>query len=173
MKRATLVTALLAVSILTSCQTTKSPATPAMPTYTGSAEFERMKSLVGQWHGESPMGPMNVTYKLTAAGSMIEERVFEGSPMEMLSAYYDEGGKLAMTHYCALHNRPKMKLVKSTPDSISFNFVPSPGIDPTKDHHMHSQKIIFIDANHIKMEGGSWANGKPEQSCPPMELTRK
>ena len=119
------------------------------------------------------MGPMKVTYKLTAAGSMLEERVFQGTPMEMLSAYYDENRRLSMTHYCALHNRPKMKLVKSTADSLSFDFVPSPGIDVTKDQHMHSAKITFIDRDHIKFEGSSWAKGKPEKCCPPMELTRK
>lgn len=144
-----------------------------MPAYKGTPEFERMKSLVGEWHGKGPMGPMKFTYKLTAAGSMLEERVFEGTPMEMLSAYYDENGKLSMTHYCALHNRPKMRLVKSTPDSFSFDFVPSPGIDPAKDKHMHSAKITFLDQDRIQFEGSAWANGRSEHCGPPLVLTRK
>lgn len=158
---------------LTSCQSPKTGAPPTMPTYKGTPEFERMKSLVGEWHGSGPMGPMEFSYKLTAAGSMLEERVFEGTPMEMLSAYYDENGKLSLTHYCALHNRPKMKLVKSTPDSLSFDFVPSPGINVAKDKHMHSAKITFIDADHIQFEGSSMTNGKLDQCGPPLVLTRK
>jgi len=158
---------------LTACQSPRTGSHPAMPAYKGTAEFERMKSLVGEWHGTGPMGPMKVTYKLTAADSMLEERVFEGSPMEMLSAYYDANGRLSMTHYCALHNRPKMKLARSTPESLSFDFVPSPGINSAKDRHMHSAKITFIDANHIKFEGSAWADGKAEKCGPPMELTRK
>ena len=165
--------AVLLAAALTSCQSASTGSPPPMPAYKGTADFERMKSLVGEWHGEGPMGPVEVEYRLTAAGSMLEERIFEDTPMEMLSTYYDENGRLAMTHYCALHNRPKMRLVKSTADSLSFDFVPSPGINPAKDHHMHSQKITFVDSRHIRMEGGSWANGKPEQCCPPMELTRE
>lgn len=174
MKRAAQLSVVLPLLPLASCQLSK-PAggPPAMPAYKGSAEFERMKSLAGEWHGTGPMGPVEIEYKVSAAGSMIEERIFEDTPMEMLSTYYDEGGRLAMTHYCALHNRPKMKLVRSTADSLSFDFAPSPGINPAKDRHMHSAKITFIDANHIRFEGSSWANGKPEPSCPPMVLTRR
>src|SRR5689334_2395325 len=68
----------------------------------GSAEFERMKSLVGTWKGKTDMGqgPVEITvhYRMLAGGSVLEERVFEGTPNEMVTMYYDQGGKLAMTH---------------------------------------------------------------------------
>jgi hypothetical protein len=174
MKHALSLTAIVSALLLNACQTPQQAGgQPSMPAYQGSADFERMKSLAGRWHGNSPMGPADIEYKVTAAGSVIEERIFKGTPMEMLSTYYEEGGKLSMTHYCALHNRPKMKLVKSTADSLSFDFVSSPGINPAKDKHMHSAKITFVDPNHIRFEGSSWSNGKAEACCPPMELTRQ
>src|SRR6266496_3565231 len=59
--------------------------------YKGSAEFERMRGLVGTWKGKADMGAgsgeMTVTYRLVAGGSAIEERIFEGSPAEMVTMY--------------------------------------------------------------------------------------
>src|SRR5688572_22775418 len=79
-----------------------------------SHEFERMKSLVGTWQGKTDMGqgPVDLTvqYRLLAGGSVLEERVFAGTPNEMITMYYDQGGKLALTHYCMLGNRPAMLL---------------------------------------------------------------
>src|SRR6185295_9362688 len=49
----------------------------------GSPEFERMKTLVGTWQGKTDMGQgpidMTVQYRLLAAGSVLEERVFSDS----------------------------------------------------------------------------------------------
>src|SRR3954471_6925301 len=83
----------------------------------GSAEFERMKTLVGAWKGKTDMGqgPIDLTvqYRLLAGGSVLEERVFAGTPNEMTTMYYDQGDKLALTHYCMLGNRPGMLLKES------------------------------------------------------------
>src|SRR5262245_21061926 len=82
-----------------------------------SPEFEKMKSLVRTWQGKTDMGqgPIDLTvrYRLLAGGSVLEERVFEGTPNEMVTMYYDQGGKLAMTHYCMMGNRPGMVLKSS------------------------------------------------------------
>ena len=91
---------------------------------------------------------------------MIEERFAEGTPMEMLSTYHDVNGKLMMTHYCMLRNQPRMKLVKSTADSLTFDLAPTPGLNAAKDKHMHGATYTFIDANHFKLEGVAWENGK-------------
>ena len=78
--------------------------------YKGSPEFERMKTLVGSWKGKADMGqgPMEfaVEYRLVSGGSAIEERIFAGTPKEMVTMYYDDRGKLRLTHFCMLANRP-------------------------------------------------------------------
>src|ERR1051325_5689235 len=65
-----------------------------------SPEFERMKSLVGTWTGKADMGQgpidMTVHYRLLAGGSVIEEKVFAGTPNEMTTMYFDRNGKLAL-----------------------------------------------------------------------------
>ncbi|HAB16951.1 MAG TPA: hypothetical protein PLX89_07075 [Verrucomicrobiota bacterium] len=118
-----------------------------------SPEFERMKSLVGTWIGKTDMGqgPIDLTlhYRLLAGGSVLEERCFVGTPNEMVTMYYDQGGKLAMTHYCLMGNRPGMLLKSADAKTLKFDFDASCGINPTKESHMHALTITFNDANTI------------------------
>lgn len=167
-----------ACAALTSCQTGGSNAgagaETGLPPYQGSAAFGRMKSLVGKWQGESPMmGKMTTEFRLIAGDSVVEERFAAGTPMEMLSVYHDVDGKLTMTHYCMLRNQPRMKLVKSTADSLTFDLAPTPGLNPAKERHMHGATYTFIDANHFKLEGVSWDNGKSCPCGPPVIFTRQ
>ncbi len=170
------IAALGTILALTSCQvaTTDHAACSNMPPYKGSAAFERMKTLVGKWEGESPMmGKMNTEFRLIAGDSVIEERFAKGTPMEMLSTYYDVNGKLTMKHYCMLRNQPQMTLTKSIADSLTFTLAPTPGLNPAKDKHMHTATYNFIDANHYKLDGVAWDNGKPSPCGPPVIFTRK
>lgn len=165
-----------ACAALVSCQTGQTPhsACADMPPHKGSAAFERMKTLVGKWSAESPvMGKMHTEFRLIAGGSVIEERFASGTPMEMLSVYHDVNGKLTMTHYCMLRNQPKMKLVKSTADSLTFDLAPTPGLNPAKEKHMHGATYTFIDANHFKLDGVAWENGKSCPCGPPVIFTRR
>src|SRR5215467_6565767 len=122
---------------------------PAKPAQV-SPEFERMKSLVGTWKGKADMGQgpveLTVQYRLLAGGTILEERVFAGTPNEMLTMYYDQGGKLALTHYCVMGNRPGMLLKSSDSHSLSFDLDPACGIDTTRESHMHGLTIRF-DSN--------------------------
>jgi len=174
MKQLITLLAAVALAALSSCQSTKTTPCADMPPYKGSAAFERMKSLVGEWSGTSPMmGKMHTEFRLISGGSVIEERFGEDTPMEMLSTYHDVNGKLHMTHYCALRNQPQMQVTKSTADSLTFDLVPTPGLDAAKEKHMHGATYTFIDANHFKMEGVAWENGKPAPCGPPVIFTRK
>ena len=169
-----LVLAVVALVALPSCQSTKPASCCEMPPYKGSVAFERMKSLVGEWSADSPMmGKMKTEFRIIAGGSVIEERFGEDTPMEMLSVYHDVNGKLMMTHYCALRNQPRMALTKSTVDSLTFDLVPTPGLNAAKEKHMHGATYTFIDANHFKLAGVSWDNGKSAPCGDPVVFTRK
>ncbi len=130
----------------------------------GSAEFEKMKTLVGTWKGTTDMGQgpveLTVQYRVLAAGSVVEERVFAGTPNEMVTMYFDRDGKLALTHYCMLGNRPAMVLKSSDDKTMSFDFDKSCGIDTTKERHMHSLMITFDDPDTIKTSCKGMADGK-------------
>jgi len=130
----------------------------------GSAEFERMKTLVGAWKGKTDMGQgpidVTITYRMLAGGSVLEEKVFEGTPNEMVTMYYDQDGKLAMTHYCMFGNRPGMLLKSSDDKTIKLDFDKSCGIDPLKESHMHALTITFEDANTITSSCKGIIDGK-------------
>src|SRR6267378_306059 len=129
-----------------------------------SPEFEKLKTLVGTWKGKTDMGQgpieMTVQYRLLAGGSVLEERVFAGTPHEMVTMYYDKGGKLAMTHYCVMGNRPGMLLKSSDDKTLKFDFDATCGINPAKESHMHALTITFNDADTITTSCKAIIDGK-------------
>jgi hypothetical protein len=135
-----------------------------------SAEFERLKSLVGTWQGKVDMGqgPVDMTakYRLLAGGTVLEERVFEGTPHEMITMFYDKNGKLALTHYCVMGNRPGMVLKSADAKSIQFAFDESCGINPKKESHMHALSLSFDDANTITATCEAFMDGKEMEKKP-------
>lgn len=141
----------------------------------GSKEFESIKSLVGIWegtvdHGEGPEA-ITVIYKLTAGGSAVQETVFPGTPMEMVTVYYDKGGKLGLTHYCMLQNRPEMTLSSSKGKTFSLAFDPSCGIDPKTEAHMNSVTFAMHGKNNMTQTWVFYEDGK-KQHASPFKLTR-
>jgi hypothetical protein len=135
-----------------------------------SAEFERMKTLVGTWKGKTDMGQgpvdLTISYRLLAGGSVLEERCFSGTPNEMITMYYDQGDKLALTHYCMFGNRPGMLLKSSDEKSITFDFDKTCGINPTKESHMHALTISFEDADTITSGCKAIIDGKETENHP-------
>jgi hypothetical protein len=130
-----------------------------------SPEFERMKTLVGTWKGKTDMGqgPVDLvlTFRLLAAGTVLEERCFAGTPNEMVTMYFDDkDGKLALTHYCMLGNRPAMSLTSVDAKSLSFELDGACGIHPTKESHMNGLTIRFDDANTITTSCKAVIEGK-------------
>jgi hypothetical protein len=130
----------------------------------GSPEFERMKTLVGTWQGKADMGEgpidMTVQYRLLAGGSVVEERVFAGTPHEMVTMYYDKDGRLALTHYCVMGNRPGMLLASSDSKTLKFDFDKDCGINPSKESHMHSLTIRFDDKDTVTSSCKAIIDGK-------------
>jgi hypothetical protein len=130
-----------------------------------SREFDSMKALIGAWEGKADMGKgpetFKVTYELTSAGNAILERLFPGTPHEMMTVYYDDGGKLNMTHYCSLGNRPHMELVNSAGSSLEFVLSgKDPGLTSLKEKHMHSLRIAVDGKDSITHTWTLYDNGE-------------
>jgi len=147
-----------------------SAGSPDAKPYQGSAEFERLKALVGTWQGKSDMGQgpteFKVEYRLVAGGSALEERTFAGTPMEMVTLYHDRRGKLVLTHYCMLHNQPAMILKSADKQALHFDFDPACGIDEKSDSHMHALVVTFLDADTVTQEWTLFENGKAKEGHP-------
>ena len=130
----------------------------------GSAEFERMKTLVGTWKGTADVGQgpveMTVQYRLLAGGTVLEERTFPGEPHEMVTMYYEKDGKLALTHYCVMGNRPAMVLDSAEGKTLKFAFDKNCGINTSTEPHMHALKLTFEDANTLTASCRAFMGGQ-------------
>lgn len=147
-----------------------------LPPDNSSPELQRIKSLAGKWATESSMfgkkEKLYTEYEVTAGGSAVLERIFPGTPHEMVSVYYDDNGKLAMTHYCIMRNRPTLKLSSSTDDTISMRVAKIDGVKSKDDPAMGSVDIIFKDKNHITQVCHGQGKGKEQSEPMTMEYTR-
>ena len=146
-----------------------------LPTHEGSEELQKIKGLVGTWVGEMDHGQgpqkVQIVYRVTAAGSAVVETFNPGTPMEMVTVYHDQKGKLAMTHYCMLGNQPRMKLTDSADNRISLDLANKKAFGQDE-MHMHSLIIDFVDTDKIRQTWALYAGDK-EVSAKPMDLTRK
>lgn len=137
-----------------------------MPIYKGSAAFEKMKTLAGTWKGKAPMGKdkkmqdITIKYKVAGGGSTVIETHFPDTPQEMVSVYHDQNKKLAMTHYCAMHNQPKLKIKSMKKDTIDFEFAGGTNLNPKKDMHMHSMRLSIKGKNSMIQEWTLFKDGK-------------
>jgi len=163
------ITAVCAALVLATSSWLTAAGEPEKPKQ-GSAEFERLKTLVGTWQGKADIGQgpieMTMQYRLLAGGSVLEEKVFAGTPHEMVTMYYDKGGKLAMTHYCVMGNRPGMILKSSDDKTLKFDFDATCGINPAKESHMHALTITFDDADTITTSCKAIMDGKEMEEHP-------
>jgi len=155
----------LAIACLWTATTGLSGDAPAQAV-DGKAAFEELKKLDGDWEGHvmTSDGPeMAVSYRVTAAGSVVMERLFPGTPHEMVTMYHVDGKDLVLTHYCAAGNQPRLRLNPATskPRELSFDFVGGSNLDPAVDSHMHSGRVLLKDDAHIESVWIGYDHGKP------------
>lgn len=140
--------------------------------------FDKIKSMNGEW--EVTKGPGDhgdhkgvVTYKVTAGGSAVLETVFGGTDHEMVTLYYMDDGKLSLTHYCMLQNRPLMRVdPQSTLEKLVFKCQEKENPKLDAEDHMHEATINFIDGDHVKTDWVLYKGGKAD-STHGFELARK
>ena len=164
---------LILVSILsTSCALTDRHGDhkmPEVPPNHSSPELNRIKSLEGRWTSTTSMfgkkdEQVFTQYEITAGGSAVVETIFPGTPNEMVSVYYDDDqGKLAMTHYCMMRNRPHFSLVKSTKDKLKLDVTKVEGLKSKDDPSMGAMTIRFEGKDHFSTtcESGSKTDASP------------
>lgn len=178
MKVRLMVCALMLVGFGVASRGDDKSAKPAKPA-PANASFERIKKMAGTWveadkDGKATDKVVSVV-KLTAGGSTVQETLFPGTPMEMMSVYHMDKGDLVMTHYCMLGNQPRMKAdAKAPANQIKWVFTGGTNLDPAKDMHMHEGTVTFIDDDHVEVSGVAWVDGEPAPDhCVTMKLVRK
>lgn len=135
-----------------------------------SPEFDKLKTLVGTWTGKAEMPEglvdMTIQFRLLAGGTVLEERCFIGTPNEMVTMYYEREGKIALTHYCVIGNRPGMVLDSADAKTMRFVFDSNCGINVAKETHMNGFTLTFEDSDTISTRCKLMVNGQvqPEKS---------
>ncbi len=143
------------------------------------AGLQQLKKLEGTWveadKDGKPTDKVVSIIKVTAGGSAVQETLFPGQPMEMISLFHLDGADLVMNHFCVLGNQPCMKAdPKSPPNQIHFVFAGGTNFDPAKDAHMHEATLTFVDDDHIETSAVAWVDGKPNTDhCKVNKLVRK
>ena len=132
-----------------------------------SVEFARIEALEGKWEGASKHGngteeKVTVEYHTSSGGSAVTETIFAGTPHEMVSVYFDENGKLVMTHYCMLGNKPTLGLEKSDASQISLNATIQTRAALMGQMYMNSLTLDQPSKDElVQTWGGVGADGKP------------
>jgi hypothetical protein len=127
--------------------------------------FDTMKTLAGTWTGPVKLDPPNtemgstgkpvrVSLRVTSRGNAIVHEMQEDATVEDATKYdhpvtmfYEDNGRLILTHYCDAGNRPRME-GKLSPDgkTVDFTFLDVSG--STQFGHMQHATFTVIDANH-------------------------
>jgi hypothetical protein len=151
---------LLPVSIALLSYLLPSAGTAAEPTVQGAAaSFARLKSLAGEWKGESGKGKkVRLTYQVIAGGTAVLETFrWEGSDADMTTVYHLDGDTLMLTHYCVSNNQPRMRAASpaaaADANVLQFDFIDGTNLANPGAGHMHKATLRFLDGDRI---GNAW-----------------
>jgi hypothetical protein len=122
-----------------------------------------LETLVGEWTISGPDGKTSrASYDLASAGSALVERVDTAEGPSMVTVYHRDGDGLALTHYCALGNQPRMKARMGDGKVFDFAFVDASNLASQDAPHMHSLKLTLVDKDHFSQDWTLHQGGKQE-----------
>ena len=85
----------------------------------------------------------------------------------MISVYYDDdNGKLAMTHYCMMRNRPHFSLVESSTNKLKLDVTEVEGLTSDDAPSMGAMTLTFVDKDHFS----STCESRVKQKLDPMTM---
>lgn len=110
------------------------------------AQFNRLKSLAGEWVGREAEGaPVRSSYRLVSGGKILVATLRVGDLPEMMTVYYLDSRSLMLTHYCSVDNDPRMRAEPATDGakSLTFTFVDAANLSNPADAHTHNLTLAF------------------------------
>jgi hypothetical protein len=136
--------------------------------------FDRLKTLVGTWQAASPKGgTLTNTIRLVSNGSALEETFQSSEDDQMVTLYTAHGNRLALTHYCAAGNQPRMETLAITgaPKEFDFSFKGITNLMNPNAGHMHHLVIQIADQDHFTEQWTWRENGKDRTTT--IQFTRR
>ena len=132
----------------------------------GKSALDPFKALAGDWVGQMEDSGQKidctVNYKVTSNGTAVVETLGPGTPHEMVGIIHEDGEGLALTHYCAIGNQPRMKTdAKPGPHKFAFKFTGASNLASDKDMHMHDVVFELVDKDTVRVVWTNYNEGKP------------
>jgi hypothetical protein len=133
---------------------------PATTPSAAAADLQRLRSLVGKWHGtvewtgaRTDEGEMDAVYSETGHGTAVVESLVSDGETIMTSVYHLDAGTLRMTHYCGVGNQPRLREEPPSEDPrrIRFAFVDATNLGDPPAPHVDGVEILFVDAAHVEL----------------------
>jgi hypothetical protein len=136
------------------------PATPEL----SRAAFARLQALDGNWIGKSTKGwEETLRYQTIAGGSTVLETSLNAhAGQAMATAFYLDGDRLLLTHYCMAKNAPRLEATGFADGGRTavFTFVDGANI-PTRDRgHMDKAVFRFEAPDRVTSRWTWYENGK-------------
>lgn len=113
--------------------------------------FEALAALEGDWVLADEEG--NSTpweFKVTSAGTAVQETMMRGTEHEMTNLYTLEGDGIAMVHYCASGNQPRMRATTMDGNSLAFGFQQVFDLKRADEVFMGEMTLVFVDDNTVE-----------------------
>jgi hypothetical protein len=129
-----------------------------------AAAFSRLKTLVGQWEADGPMGKMHTTFELIGGGSALVEHERHEDMPEMMTVYHLDGKRLLLTHYCMAGNQPRMeaKEYDAGTGRLEFRFLDITNLAGPAAPYMRNASFRFINGTHLTAAWEFLRDGKTE-----------
>jgi len=106
--------------------------------------FDRLKSLEGEWKGQTDSVNTTLIYTLTANGSALMEQCRPEKGAEMITIFTIDGDHLIATHYCSAKNQPQMATTAITDaqKALAFSLVRITGLKSPDAFHNTGLTVI-------------------------------
>lgn len=151
---------LVAAAILVTLHGASAEAPGAPASAAAASDLQRIRSLVGSWHGtvewtgaRTDRGEMDAVYSETGHGTAVVENLVAGGETIMTSVYHLDGPTLRMTHYCGAGNQPRLRAEPTSDDPrrIRFAFVDATNLGDPPAPHVDGVELLFLDASHVEL----------------------
>ncbi len=127
--------------------------------------YERFTRLAGTWRSTSTKGwTEEAVFTLAGKGSTVMETSrFVDTPNDsMMTAFYLDGDRLMLTHYCEAKNQPRMVASEISEDGrkIRFTFLDATNLKSPGAGHMHNAEFHLVDDDHMTSRWSWFQDGK-------------
>ncbi|MBK5258282.1 MAG: hypothetical protein JJE51_01695 [Thermoanaerobaculia bacterium] len=143
---------LVMAAVLTS---TSIPLEAAVPSGASARlAYSTLAKLAGSWRSTSTKGwTEEASYVIGGKGSVVMEisRFVDTPKDSMMTAFYLDGERLLLTHFCEAKNQPRLHATEISEDGrrIRFTFLDATNLKSPGAGHMHDAEFHLIDDDHM------------------------